>query len=123
MKRVFIFVVMLLLVAGCGVSSASGSLINPAVDAPQWVHLIAMFINMLPAGSGGELAAVIVGVLSALFFGALFIFRALAEVLGYFYKKTSTNTDDKLFKFFGQAALFCAKIIAMFGFGYPPKLK
>ena len=112
-----------MLLASCGSDVLSGALITPSIDAPQWVHLLATVVNMLPSGAGGDVAVIVIGIVSAVFFGLLFIFRALAELLSYFYLKTSTKADDKLFNFFGQAAKFCAKIIGMFGFGYPPRLK
>lgn len=121
-NRMIILLAAVLLV-GCGAETMASSLITPAVDAPQWVQILAMIINMLPSGGGGDSAAIAIGILSAMFFGALFIFRAIAEILGHFYMKTTNKVDDKLFNFFGQAAKFCAKIIGMFGFGYPPKLK
>jgi uncharacterized protein YhhL (DUF1145 family) len=84
------------------------------MDKPIWFDLLMDLLKNYP-----QILPSIIGVMLAV----MLVSRGLAELLGLFAEKTSTNYDDKMLMIFSKTAKFIGSILGWVGVGYPKSIK
>jgi hypothetical protein len=97
---------------------AGGIEITP--DAPALLKIASYILSFLSANIQNQTALFVTWFLTMMLLVQT-IFRALAELLGLFADKTSTDIDNKLMLAFSAVAKIAGTVIGWFGVGNLPK--